>query len=85
MEKPNRKITWVHVTYTANGKIYVVFVTERWRDKNYLGKRKREFIITRDRWTKLNCLLRVLSRSVNVKHSIFAWDGYSVCFERFFS
>jgi len=81
MEKSNRKLTWVHVTYEANGEIRINFATERWNDGRYLGKHIRTFVLNRHSWVRMRRLVRVMSFSTSVKYTIFAWNGYSICFE----
>jgi len=85
MDKLNRKITWVHVTYHYTGDIELLFATERWKKGKYKGKRTRSVWVKREKCVRLVCLLRVFGMSGNVRHTILAWDGYSVCYERLFS
>lgn len=82
METDNRKHTWVHVTYEANGTIEVYFVSDHWKKGRYIRRHRRIVKLTRSQWTRLSCLLRTLSYSPNVKYTIFAWNGYSVSYER---
>lgn len=82
MDKPNRKLTWVHVTYHSDGSIELLFATERWKDGSYIGKHLRSVWLGREHRHRMGFLIRVISSSPSVKHTIFAWDGYSVCWER---
>jgi len=85
MDRDNRKMTWVHITYERSGDIEITFVTERWLQHRYLGRRSRTVLIRRSKWVRMSCLMRVLSRSPKVVHTIYAWNGYSVCYERRYS
>lgn len=85
MDKSNRKMTWVHLTYERGGNIEIAFVTERWREHRYLGRTSHRYLIEREKWVRMSCLMRVLSRSPRVVHTIYAWNGYSVCYERKYS
>jgi hypothetical protein len=82
MEKPNRKIEWVHVTYLADGSIEITITVDRWRDSRFRGRRRKVYLINRSNLTRIHRLLRVLTRSTRVKHTIYSWNGYSVCYER---
>ena len=82
METNNRKHTWVHITYEAHDRIEILFVTDYWRSGRYIRRHKRIVKINRSNWTRMSRLLRVLSYSPNVKYTIFAWNGYSVVYER---
>jgi len=85
MEKLDRKITWVHVTFTSQGKTEINFATEKWREGKYLGKRSRAFISPEFTWAKISCLLRLITHSPNFKYTIVSWNGWSVCYERIYS
>lgn len=82
METANRRHTWVHVTYEASGTIEVYFVTDRWIKGQYKGRHRRLLKYKRSQWTRLSCLLRLMSYSPNVRYTLFAWNGYSVSYER---
>jgi len=82
VEEVNRKHTWVHITYEQNGNIGVHFVTDYWERGSYLRRHKRLIEVNRLNYTRMACLLRVLSYSANVRYTIFSWNGYSVSYER---
>lgn len=82
METDNRKHTWVHITYERDGHIEIYFVTDRWKSGKYVVRHRRLIKIERSEWTRMACLLRTISYSANVKYTIFAWNGYSVSYER---
>lgn len=82
MEKKKSKITWIHITYDANGKIALTITTDRWRDKTYMGRRRSNFTIEREKKLNMYRLIRVLSRTPFITHTIYSWNGYSICYER---
>jgi len=76
------KRTWVHVTYLADGSIEIVFSTDYWHGHTYIRRHKKIFLITRQKWVRLSCLMRVLSYSASNRYTVYAWNGFSVCWER---
>lgn len=82
MESGERKHTWVHVTYDPDNTIEVIFVTDRWQGKQFIGRHKRRVCIERQRWVRMARLVRLLSYSACVRYTIFAWNGFSVSYER---
>lgn len=78
----SRKHTWVHVTYLDDGKINIVFVTDRWHGNTFIRRHKRDLTIERQRWVRVGRLMKMLSYSACVRYTIFAWNGFSVSYER---
>jgi len=78
----DRKHTWVHVTYQLGGNIEIIFVTDRWHGHTFLRRHKRVINITRARWVRVSRLCKLLSYSPCVRYTIFAWNGFSVSYEK---
>jgi len=85
MQKPNRRIIWLHVTFLINGDIEVVFVIERWKDGHYQRKRWRKSIFSRLEWQRVGQLMTLVKSHKDVRYILPAYDGWSVCFETLFS
>lgn len=82
MDQSRRKHTWVHVTYDSDNQIRINFVTDRWHGTTFVRRHKREICIDRQRWVRMGRLCKLLSYSSCVKYTIFAWNGFSVSYER---
>ena len=81
MEKPDRRIIWLHVTFFVSGDIEITFVIERWRHGRYIGKRRTTCIISRIEWGRLGKIMSLARSHPDVKYVLPAYDGWSVCFE----
>ena len=85
MDKPNRRIVWLHVTFEKSGDIYITFIVERWEGGKYKGKRRRSCSFGRVEWERLGKLLKLVRSHGDVRYCLPAYDGWSVCFETLFS
>ena len=81
MEKPNRKITWVHCTYLPAGFTEIAWVADIWKDGKYLRHRKRTFVLKPEGITRIERLLRCAKLSGNTRYILPAYNGWSICFE----
>jgi len=85
MEKPNRRIVWMHVTFCAIGDIKITFTVERWKGGKYIGKRCRTCTVTRLEWVRLGDMVKLARYHADARHILPAYNGWSCCFETLFS
>jgi len=81
MDKPNRRIVWLHVTFLVDGRIEATFVIERWGGGNYKRKRRRTCFVDRLQWAKVGGLMQLARNHKDARYTLPAYDGWSVCFE----
>jgi len=82
MHKPNRKITWAHVTYLADGSIQVLWSGDHWKEGKYVRKHRSKQIIVRERWSRMRRLVYIANNRAGMKYFLPAYNGWSVCWEK---
>jgi len=84
MEKPDRRIIWLHVTFLKDGDIEQTFVIERWKDGHYLHKRRRTSKFSRLELQRVGQLMTLARSHKDARYILPAYDGWSICFEKLF-